>query len=56
MTKFIIALIIVAAVLFGGLIALLRGRGMPMGSPEALERAKQRNRELEAQERREEED
>jgi hypothetical protein len=56
MTKFAIALIIVAVILVGGLLALLRGRRMPMGSPEALERAKQRNRELEAQERREDGD
>jgi len=54
MTKFVIALIIVGALLIGGLMALLRNRRDPMGSPEALERAKQRNRELEAQERREE--
>ena len=53
MTKFAIALIIVGVILVGGLLGLLRGRRMPMGSPEALERAKQRNRELEAQERRE---
>jgi hypothetical protein len=37
------------------LFGLLRGRREPMGSPEVLERAKQRNRELEAQEKREEE-
>jgi hypothetical protein len=55
MTKFVIALILVAALLIGGLVALLRGRHDPMGSPEALERAKQRNRELEAQEKREDE-
>jgi hypothetical protein len=55
MTKLIIALIIVGAVLIGGLLALLRNVRTPMGSPEALERAKQRNRELEEQERREEE-
>lgn len=55
MVKFIIALILVAALLVGGLMGLLRGRRDPMGSPEALERAKQRNRELEAQEKREDE-
>jgi len=55
MTKFIIALILVAVVLVWGLIGLLRGRRDPMGSPEVLERAKQRNRELEAQEKRDEE-
>jgi hypothetical protein len=55
MTKFLIALILVAALLIGGLVALLRGRRDPMGSPEVLERAKQRNRELEAQEKRDDE-
>ena len=55
MTKFVIALIIVAALLVGGLVSLLRSRREPMGSPEVLERAKARNRELEAQEKREDE-
>jgi hypothetical protein len=50
--KFLIALLIALAVLVGGLVALLRGRNDPMGSPEVLERAKQRNRELEEEERR----
>ncbi|MEO8063857.1 MAG: DUF2897 domain-containing protein [Pseudomonadota bacterium] len=53
MTKFIVALILVAALLVGGLVGLLRGRRTPMASPEALERVKQRNRELEVQDRRE---
>jgi hypothetical protein len=53
MTKFVIATIVVIAVLVGGLIGLLRGRRAPMASPEVLERVKQRNRELDAQERRE---
>jgi len=53
MTKFVIALIVVAALLVSGLVGLLRGRRDPMGSPEVLERAKLRNRELEAQEKRE---
>ncbi len=52
MTPFIIALVLVAAVLVGTLLALLRGRSDPLGSPEVLDRAKQRNRELEAVERR----
>ena len=56
MTKFIIAAIVVFAVLVGGLIGLLRGRRAPLASPDVLDRAKQRNRELEAQERREGED
>jgi hypothetical protein len=55
MVKFIIAVIIVAALLVGGLVSLLRNRREPMGSPEALERAKARNRELEAQEKLEDE-
>jgi hypothetical protein len=53
MTKFVIALVLVGALLIGGLMRLLRNRRQPMGSPEVLERAKQRNRELEAEERRE---
>jgi len=54
MTKFIIALIVVLGLLYGGLMTLWRSRRQTMGSPEALARAKQRNRELEEQERREE--
>jgi hypothetical protein len=53
--KLMIALLIAFAVLVGGLIALLRGRNDPMGSPEVLERAKRRNRELEDEERRDDE-
>jgi hypothetical protein len=53
MTKFVVALVIAAAILIGGLMALLRNRKDPMGTPEILERAKQRERELEERERRE---
>lgn len=53
MSKLVIALILVAVILVGGLIQLLRNVRQPMGTPEQLERAKQRNRELEEQERRE---
>ncbi len=53
MTKLVIALLFVVVLLVGGLLQLLRNSSQPMGSPEALERAKQRNRELEEQERRE---
>jgi hypothetical protein len=56
MTKFVLATIVVMALLIGGLIGLLRGRRAPMAPPEVLDRVKQRNRELEAQERREGED
>lgn len=56
MSKLIVALILVAVILIGGLVKLLRNANQPMGSPEALERAKQRNRELEEQERREPEE
>jgi hypothetical protein len=56
MTKLVIALVFVAVLLIGGLLQLLRNSRQPMGSPEALERAKQRNRELEEQERRESEE
>jgi hypothetical protein len=55
MTPFIISMIVVGAVFVGTLFGLLRGRRDPMGTPEVLERAKQRNRELEAQEKREDE-
>ena len=55
MTKLVIALIFVAVILVGGLLQLLRNSRQPMGSPEALERARQRNLELEEQERRERE-
>jgi len=51
MTKFIIAAILVLALLVGGLMGLLRGKDAPMGSPEVLERAKKRNRELDEKER-----
>lgn len=56
MTKFVIATIVVLALLIGGLMSVWRSRGQSMGSPEALERARQRNRELEEQERREDPD
>ena len=53
MTKMAVALVLVAVILAGGLMKLLRNSSQPMGSPEQLERAKQRNRELDEQERRE---
>ena len=53
MTKFIVITVVVIALLVGGLLGLLRGRRAPMGSPEVLDRAKQRNRELDVQDRRE---
>ena len=56
MSKLVVAMIIVAVILIGGLAQLLRNASQPMGSPEALERAKQRNRELEERERLENED
>jgi hypothetical protein len=55
MTKFVIALIIVLGLLYGGLMTLWRSRRQSMGSPDVLERAKQRNRELEEEERRDQE-
>jgi hypothetical protein len=51
--KFVIALLLVTLILVGGLMGLLRSRRQPMGTPEALERARQRNREIEERERRE---
>ena len=56
MTKFVVALIVVLALVVSGLLALLRNRRDPMGSPEVLDRVKQRNRELDARERRDGED
>jgi hypothetical protein len=47
MTKFVIAMILVGALLTGSLMALLRNWQKPIASPEVLERAKQRNREQE---------
>ena len=55
MTALVISLIVAGVVLVATLFGLLRGRRDPMGSPEVLERAKQRNRELEAQEKLEDE-
>jgi len=55
MTKLIIAIILVAALLISGLMGLLRGKDTPMGSPDVLERVKKRERELEEQEKREDE-
>jgi hypothetical protein len=55
MTKLVIAIVIVAALLIGGLMQLLRTRRQPMGSPQVLARAQQRERDLEEQERRERE-
>jgi len=55
MTKLVIALGLVALILIGGLMKLLRNSSQPMGTPEQLERAKKRNQELEEQERRERE-
>lgn len=53
MSKLVIALILVGTLLIGGLVKLLRNSRMPMGTPEELERAKERNRVLEEEEARE---
>jgi hypothetical protein len=53
MSKLVIALGLVVLILVGGLMRLLRNSRQPMGTPEQLERAKQRNLELEEQEKRE---
>jgi hypothetical protein len=55
MVKFLIAFVIVGAILVSGLMSLLRNWQKPLAPPDALERAKQRNREIEEQERREDE-
>ena len=51
MTKFVIALIVVTAVLVGGLIGLLRGRSLPLPPQDVLDRVRERERELRAKER-----
>jgi hypothetical protein len=53
LSKFVIALIVVLALIVSGLMSLWRSRGQSMGSPEVLERAKRRNEALAAEERRE---
>jgi hypothetical protein len=53
MSHFIIALVIVVTILVGGLVGFLRSRRDPMGSPEVLDRVKQREREIQARESRE---
>jgi len=53
MTKFVIAFLVVAALLVSGLMSLLRNRRTPMASPEVLARVKRREQELQEQERRE---
>jgi len=55
MSKLVFALVLVAVILIGGLMRLLRNSRQPMGTPEQLERAKQRNLELEAEEAKEKE-
>jgi hypothetical protein len=56
MIKLVIALALVALILVGGLMKLLRNSSQPLGTAEQLERARQRNRQLEELERRERED
>jgi hypothetical protein len=51
MTPFVISLIVVIAVLAGGLIGLLRGRRLPPPPQDVLDRVRQRERELEAKEK-----
>lgn len=56
MSRFIIALLIVLAFVVGGLLAFRRNRYLGQPSQEVIERAKQRERELQAQERAEGDD
>jgi hypothetical protein len=51
MMKFVIALVIVAAVVFGGLLALRRSSRDALPSQDVIDRAKARERELQARER-----
>ena len=53
MTKLVIALILVGAILMSGLMALLRNANRPMAPPDVMERVKRRARELEEQDERE---
>jgi len=53
MMKFVIALIIVAAVLFGGLLALRRSSRDALPSQDVIDRVKARERELAEREGRE---
>ena len=51
MTKFVLALVVVAALLAGGLVMLLRARSLPLPPQDVLDRVKRRERELEAKEK-----
>jgi hypothetical protein len=51
MAKFVVALVVVIAVLAGGLIALLRARRLPLPPQDVLDRVRRREQELEAKER-----
>jgi hypothetical protein len=51
MTKFVLALVVVLAVLASGLIGLLRARSMPLPPQDVLDRVKRREQELEAREK-----
>ncbi len=51
MVKFVIALVIVIAVLAGGWLRLMRARRLPLPPQDVLDRVKQRERELEARDR-----
>ena len=51
MTKFVIAFLVVIAVLAGGWIGLLKSRRLPLPPQDVLDRVRQRERELEAKER-----
>lgn len=56
MTNFVIAMIVVVAIFASGLVTLLRNRHTPLPPQDVLDRVAQRNRDLDAQERRERED
>ena len=49
MTKFVLALLFVAAILVGSLLRLLRSRRTELPPPDVLERVHQRNRALDAE-------
>jgi hypothetical protein len=56
MTPLIVALVVVAVIVAGGLVGLFLSRRLPIPAPDVLERVARRERELEARERRDSDD
>jgi hypothetical protein len=51
MAKFVIALIVVVALVSGGLVALLRARRLRLPPPDVMDRVRRREQELQAKEK-----